>query len=83
MPEEKVGEVTHFFTDISVAVIELSGKLTVGDTIHVKGATTDFEQKVESMEIEEEKIKEARAGQSIGMKMTDRVREGDEVYHTD
>ena len=76
----EVGRVTHFFTRISVAVVELSGTLAVGDTILVKGPTTDFEQVVESMQIEHENIERAEAGQSIGLKTEQRVREEDIVY---
>jgi putative protease len=54
--------------------------LKVGDTIAIKGPTTDIEQKVDSMQIEHESVQEAKAGQSIGMKVTDRVRETDIVY---
>ena len=77
---EEIGKVTHYFTKIGVAVIELSGDLKVGDTIHIKGATSDFKQEVESMQIERENIEEAEAGQSIGLKTKDHVREGDTVY---
>lgn len=77
---EEIGEVTHYFTDIGVGVIKLNGTLGVGDTIRIKGAHTDFEQEVDSMEIDREKIPEANAGQSVGMKVKDRVREGDVVY---
>ena len=81
MAEEKiVGKVTHFFTHISVAVIELSDTLKVGDSITFRGATTDFSQKVDSMQIEHKSVEEAKAGQSIGMKVGDRVREDDTVY---
>lgn len=83
MPEEKIGEVTHFFTDLSVGIIELSGGLELGDTIHVKGATTDFEQNVNSIEIDRESVEEAGAGDSVGTKVKDRVREGDEVFRTE
>jgi len=76
----EIGRVTHFFTKISVAVVELSGALTVGDTILVKGPTTDLEQVVDSMQIEHENIGKAEAGQSIGLKVEQRVREGDLVY---
>ncbi len=84
MSEEvvEVGEVTHFFTEISVAVVELSAPLAVGDHIRIKGATTDFEQDVESMQIEHESIEKAEAGQSIGLKVDQRVRESDIVYKT-
>jgi GTPase len=76
----EVGRVTHFFTRISVAVVELSAALAVGDTILVKGPSTDFEQVVESMQIEHENIERAEAGQSIGLKTEQRVREEDTVY---
>ena len=71
---------SHFFTKISVAVVEVSGTLAVGDTILVKGPTTDFEQVVGSMQIEHENVEKAEAGQSIGLKVEQRVREGDIVY---
>ncbi len=76
----EVGHVTHFFTKINVAVVELNATLVVGDTILVKGPTTDFEQVVGSMQIEHENIERAEAGQSIGLKVEERVREGDIVY---
>ena len=76
----EVGHVTHFFTRISVAVVELSATLAVGDTILMKGPTTDFEQVVGSMQIEHENIERAEAGQSIGLKTEQRVREEDIVY---
>lgn len=76
----EVGRVTHFFSKISVAVIELKAPLAVGDTIAIKGPTTDFEQAVESMQIEHQEVQKATAGQSIGLKVTQRVRETDIVY---
>ena len=76
----EIGRITHFFPKISVAVVELKGTLKVGDTIAVKGPTTDFEQKVDSMQIEHENVPKAEAGQSIGLKMAERVRETDVVY---
>jgi translation elongation factor EF-1alpha len=78
----EVGKVSHFFSKINVAVIELNGTLSVGDKIFIKGPTTDVEQTVDSMEIEHEKIKQATAGQSVGMKVKGRVRENDIVYKT-
>jgi len=86
MPQQglvKVGEVTHYFTDLGVGVVELSGKLQVGDKIAIKGATTDLNQEVASMQIEEEDVEEAGPGQSIGLKVNKRVREGDTVFRTD
>ena len=83
MSEENVveiGRITHFFTKISVAVIELTIPLAVGDTIVIKGPTTDFEQIVESMQIEHNNVQSAEAGQSIGLRVAQRVRENDMVY---
>jgi len=76
----RVGRVSHYFTRINVAVVVLSDKLSVGDKILVKGSTTGFEQTVESMQIEHENVTSAERGQSIGLKVEGRVREGDEVY---
>jgi len=77
---QEVGKVTHFFTKISVAVIELRASVSIGDRILIKGPTTNLEQTIESMEIEHEKVTQAEAGQSIGLKVDDRVRENDTVY---
>jgi translation elongation factor EF-1alpha len=77
---EEVGKVAHYFTKIEVAVIDLTAPLSVGDRITIKGATTDFEQTVDSMQIEHENVKAAKAGDSIGVKVKERVRESDVVY---
>ncbi len=82
MAEEKlIGKVTHYFTNIGVAVVEITdNELKVGNKIHVKGATSDFEQGIDSMQIEHENIETAKKGQAIGLKVEQQVREGDEVY---
>ena len=80
MEKKLVGEVKHFFVKIKVAVVELSGKLKVGDKILIEGATTSLEQEVSSMQIEHKEVKEAKKGDAVGMKVNDRVREGDKVY---
>jgi len=77
---QEVGKVTHFFSKISVAVVDLTAALSVGDRVHIQGPTTDFEQTVDSMQIEHENVKTAKAGQSIGLKVKERVRERDTVY---
>ncbi len=77
---EKIGDVAHYFTDIEVAIIDLVDDLKLGDKIRVVGATTDFEQDVTSMQIEHEEVAKAGSGDSIGLKVKKRVREGDEVY---
>ena len=76
----EVGHITHFFSKINVAVVELTSALSVGDHILVKGPTTDFEQNVDSMQIERQNIPSAQAGQSIGLKMAQPVKERDVVY---
>ena len=76
----QVGRITHFFSKISVAVVELTAPLVVGERILVKGPSTDFEQVVESMQIEHKSIPRAEAGQSIGLKTTEHAREKDVVY---
>jgi putative protease len=78
--EKKVGEVTHYWSKIGVAGIKLTDTLSLGDTIHIKGATTDFVQEVGSMQIEHEDIETAEKGQEIGLKVKERVRRGDTVY---
>src|SRR3989338_11538470 len=75
-----VGRVSHYFTHISVAVIELTSPLKEGDRIRVQGATTNFEQPVSSMQIEHRPVLSAGPGDSIGLKVRDRVRQGDTVY---
>ena len=76
----EIGKITHFFSKISVAVIELKAPLNVGDTIVIKGPNTDFEQVIDSMQIEHNNIQRAEKGQSIGLKVLQRVRETDTVY---
>jgi putative protease len=76
----QIGRITHFFPKINVAVIELKAPLSVGDTIVIKGPNTDFEQVVDSMQIEHKNIQRAEEGQSIGLKVAERVRETDTVY---
>jgi len=80
-PKKKlVGKVTHYFTKIGVGVIELSDELRMGDRISIEGSTTNIQQVVESMQIERQPVQSAGPGQSIGLKVKDRVREGDLVY---
>jgi putative protease len=76
----EIGRITHFFSKINVAVIELKAPLKVGDTIVIKGPTTDSQQVVDSMQIEHQDVQTALAGQSIGMKVVQRVRETDAVF---
>jgi len=79
-PEEEIGVVSDFFARPVVAGINLTGSLKVGDTIHIKGHTTDLTLTVASMQIQNQNVQEATAGQSVGIKVSDRVRRGDKVY---
>ena len=82
LPEEGqlIGKVTHYFGNIGVAVIELTDTLKIGDSIRIVGGETDFTQTVESMEVEHQKVQEAKAGDSVGLKVDQKVREGYKVY---
>ncbi len=79
--EEALGTVTHYYSHLGVAVIQINkGSLKTGDMIHIKGHSTDFTQRVESMEYEHQHIDESSAGQSVGLKVVDHTREHDIVY---
>jgi translation elongation factor EF-Tu-like GTPase len=80
MPEELVGTVTDFFAHPVVAGIELTGTLKVGDKIHIKGHTSDLELVVNSMQIDRVDVSQAKVGDSVGIKVSERVRRGDKVY---
>ena len=76
-----IGKVSHYFSKIGVAVIELSGSLSKGDTVRIVGGEeTDFEQTIDSMEMEHEKIEKAKKGDAIGTKVKEKVREGYKVF---
>ena len=77
---KEIGKVTHYYTKIGVAVIELTDTVKVGDTIRIKGATSDFTQTVDSMQIEHKDVEEAKKKQSIGLKVPEHARDGDTVY---
>ncbi|MGA2061139.1 MAG: translation elongation factor-like protein [Thermoguttaceae bacterium] len=81
MAEIEIGKVTHYFSKIGVMAITITeDKLCVGDTIHVKGHTTDFTQKVDSMQIDNNQVAEAWVGQSVGMRVAEHARQHDQVY---
>lgn len=81
MSEKKIGVISHYFGKISVAGIEIEkGKLEAGDTIRIKGHTTDFTQVIKSIQIDLQTVEVAKKGDSIGIKVSERVREHDEVY---
>jgi len=79
--EEKIGYVSNFFNKISVAAVEITdGTVSVGDTLHFKGHSTDFKSKVFSMQIEHEPVTVAKQGDSIGLKLSEKVRKKAKVY---
>lgn len=81
MSEKKIGVISHYFGKISVAGVEIEkGKLKTGDTIRIKGHTTDFTQMIKSMQIDLHTVEVAKKGDSIGIKVSERVREHDVVY---
>ena len=81
MAENKIGEVMKYFSKASVAAVKVTeGELTVGDSIKFSGHTTDFTDVIESMEVENKSVQKAVAGDFIGVKVSDRVRPGDEVF---
>lgn len=83
MSEERIGTVTHYFAQPEVGAIALDEKLETGDRIAFRGATTDFEQEVGSMEVDHETVEAAFEGDEVAVKVKERVREGDEVYRVE
>jgi putative protease len=81
MPEEEVGEVVKYFSKPGVAVIKITaGELKIGDVVHFKGHTTDFQDEIKSMQIDNAPVEKAQTGQLIGIKVKDRARESDAVF---
>ncbi len=78
--EEEVGKVVHFFGQISVGIVKLTKPIKKGEELHFKGATTDFTQKVESMQVDHKDIDSAKKGDEVGIKLDDKVRDGDTVF---
>ena len=81
MKEQEIGYVSKYFGQISVAAIEITaGKLSVGDTIHIKGHTTDLKEEVKSIHIEHDAVESAKKGDSIGVQVSDKTRRKDKVF---
>jgi selenocysteine-specific translation elongation factor len=83
MAENEIGVVSDFFAHVVVAGIDITGTLKVGDKIHIKGHTTDIEMDITSMQIDNKNVTEAENGQSVGIKVPDKVRAGDKVFIVD
>jgi translation elongation factor EF-1alpha len=80
MKEHRIGIVTHYYDKIGVAALALEGELAVGDIIHIKGHTTDFAQKIESIQIENKNVEHAKKGDDVAIKVRETAREHDVVY---
>jgi len=80
MKEDRIGIVNHYFSKIGVASVDLEGELAVGDIIHIKGHTTDFAQKIESMQIENKNVEHAKKGDDVAIKVKETARKHDIVY---
>lgn len=80
MAEDQIGKIIHYYDKIGVGVVRLEAGLKSGDTIHVKGKTSDFEQVVESMQVEHESVAKAKKGDEVAIKLNERAKEGDVVY---
>jgi putative protease len=78
--EKEVGTIIHFYPKIMVAVVKVSDSLKVGETIRIAGHTTDFTQTVDSLQIEHQQVQEVPKGETVGLRVAERVREGDKVY---
>ncbi|MBI4085232.1 MAG: translation elongation factor-like protein [Candidatus Liptonbacteria bacterium] len=78
--EKPIGAVTHFYGHLGVAIVKFNKPFKVGEKIHFKGATTDFDETVKSMQYDHKPVEAAKKGQEVGIKVGDKVREGDEVY---
>ena len=80
MAEKEIGEVSNYFDHVGAAAIKLSGKLKVGDKIKIKGGETEFEQKVQSMQLNREDVKEGKSGEEVGIIVSQKVRKGYKVF---
>ncbi|MBW2088058.1 MAG: translation elongation factor-like protein [Deltaproteobacteria bacterium] len=81
MKEEKIGFVSNYYSKISVAAVEMTdGTVSLGDTLHFLGHTTNFESKVDSMQIQHKSVKEAKKGDSVGVEISEKARAGDKVF---
>lgn len=80
MAEKQVGKVLSYFSHVEVAAIKATAVFKIGDKLHFKGATTDFEQEVKSMQINKKEVEKAKKGDDIGIKIKDKVRPNDKVY---
>ena len=82
MAKSPVGEVTHYYSNLGVAIVKLNKGLKVGDKVHVEGHSTNFDQVISEMQLDHANIEAGKKGQDIGLKVSEKVREGDKVHST-
>ncbi|OGX19745.1 MAG: translation elongation factor-like protein [Omnitrophica WOR_2 bacterium RBG_13_44_8b] len=80
MQEQEIGRIAHYYGHLNVGIIELNDTLKVGDTIHIKGHSSDFTQPVDSLQIEHASVPEAKAGDVVGIKVAQKIHPNDKVY---
>lgn len=80
MADKKIGTVNHYYTNLGVGIVKLARALKVGDTIRFEGSTTGFEQEVTSMQLEHKEVEKGKKGQEVGIKVDEKVRDGDDVF---
>ncbi len=78
--EKEIGEVTHYYSHLEVAIVKFNRKVKVGEAVHLKGATTDFVLTIGSIQFDHKDIEEAKPGQEVGIKVSEKVRQGDKVF---
>lgn len=79
MEEKEIGKITHYYGHLSVGIVELSDTLKVGETVHIKGHSEDFTQSIDSIQVEHANVSEAKKGDSVGIKVAQKVHPGDKV----
>ncbi len=80
MDPKPIGKVTHYYGGLNVAIVKFSRDTKVGESVNFKGATTDFTQKIDSMQYDHKEISSAKKNQEVGIKVKNKVREGDQVF---
>ncbi len=80
MQEKEIGAITHYYGNLNVGIIALTGELKVGETIHIKGHSDDFSQTIDSMQVEHASVQEAKPGAIVGVKVAQKVHPNDKVF---
>ncbi len=80
MQEKEIGKITHYYGHLSVGIIQLTDTLKIGESIHIKGHSSDFTQSIDSMQIEHANVPEAKLGDMVGIKVAQKVHPGDKVF---